>query len=44
MAFATDPAALPETKGFIPLSGFDYIKPLPRQRVSASTPTPACNT
>ncbi|WP_457647826.1 hypothetical protein [Profundibacter sp.] len=42
--FVTDPAALPETKGFIPLSGFDYIKPLPRQRENASTPTPVCNT
>ncbi len=34
----------PETKGFIPLSGLDCIKPLPRRRESAMTPTPACNT
>ena len=34
----------PETKGFIPLSGLDCIKPLPRRRENGSTPTPACNT
>ena len=44
VAFVTDPAALPETKGFIPLSGLDFIKPLPRRRENGSTRTPACNT
>jgi len=44
VAVITDPAALPETKGVIPLSGLDCIKPPPRRRASAMTPTPACNT
>ena len=42
--FVTDPAALPETKGFILLSGLDCIKPLPRRRASALMRTPVCNT
>jgi len=39
----TDPTALLETKGFIPLSGFEYLKPLPRQWASGLMRGQDCN-